>query len=115
MAADPPTAHFLSPCTPLSSPSPPTSNATARRVRRSPPQGIVGCFPWQAAVFFTLWLQLQGFASSTASAITATFGAGVAMVGRGAALLVPAAASLWTAVALGLPWSSMNAHTWVCS
>jgi hypothetical protein len=42
----------------------------------------VGCFPWQAAVFFTLWLQLQGFKSSTASMITATFGAGVAMVRR---------------------------------
>ncbi|KAF6251986.1 hypothetical protein COO60DRAFT_1555686 [Scenedesmus sp. NREL 46B-D3] len=41
-------------------------------------QGIVGCFPWQAMVFFTLWLQLTGFSDSTASLLVATFGAGVA-------------------------------------
>eukprot|EP00879_Flechtneria_rotunda_P007571 GHRR01007942.1.p1 GENE.GHRR01007942.1~~GHRR01007942.1.p1 ORF type:complete len:451 (+),score=151.73 GHRR01007942.1:1591-2943(+) len=41
-------------------------------------QGIVGCFPWQAMVFFTLWLQLNGFNDSTASLLVATFGAGVA-------------------------------------
>ncbi|WIA08614.1 hypothetical protein OEZ85_008043 [Tetradesmus obliquus] len=41
-------------------------------------QGIVGCFPWQAMVFFTLWLQLTGFNDTTASLLVATFGAGVA-------------------------------------
>jgi hypothetical protein len=46
-------------------------------------QGIVGCFPWQAVVFLTLWLQLQGFPSNIASAVTATFGAGVALVSFG--------------------------------
>eukprot|EP00879_Flechtneria_rotunda_P014283 GHRR01014921.1.p1 GENE.GHRR01014921.1~~GHRR01014921.1.p1 ORF type:complete len:482 (+),score=156.06 GHRR01014921.1:483-1928(+) len=45
-------------------------------------QGIVGCFPWQAMVFFTLWLQLNGFNDSTASLLVATFGAGVAGVRR---------------------------------
>jgi hypothetical protein len=43
-------------------------------------QGIVGCFPWQAMVFFTLWLQLTGFTDTTASLLVATFGAGVAGV-----------------------------------
>lgn len=43
-------------------------------------QGIVGCFPWQAMVFFTLWLQLTGFNDTTASLLVATFGAGVAGV-----------------------------------
>jgi hypothetical protein len=43
-------------------------------------QGIVGCFPWQAMVFFTLWLQLNGFSNATSSMLVATFGAGVAMV-----------------------------------
>lgn len=43
-------------------------------------QGIVGCFPWQAMVFFTLWLQLEGFSDRTASLVVATFGAGVALV-----------------------------------
>lgn len=43
-------------------------------------QGIVGCFPWQAMVFFTLWLQLTGFSDSTASLLVAAFGAGVAGV-----------------------------------
>jgi hypothetical protein len=43
-------------------------------------QGIVGCFPWQAMVFFTLWLQLTGFSDTTASLLVATFGAGVAGV-----------------------------------
>ncbi len=45
-------------------------------------QGIVGCFPWQAMVFFTLWLQLNGFTNATSSLLVATFGAGVAMVSR---------------------------------
>ena len=43
-------------------------------------QGIVGCFPWQAMVFFTLWLQLNGFSNATSSFLVATFGAGVALV-----------------------------------
>lgn len=43
-------------------------------------QGIVGCFPWQAMVFFTLWLQLTGFSNATSSLLVATFGAGVALV-----------------------------------
>jgi len=43
-------------------------------------QGIVGCFPWQAMVFFTLWLQLNGFSNATSSLLVATFGAGVALV-----------------------------------
>jgi hypothetical protein len=47
-------------------------------------QGIVGCIPWQAMVFFTLWLQLTGFSNSTASLLVATFGAGVALVSAGA-------------------------------
>jgi hypothetical protein len=46
-------------------------------------QGIVGCFPWQAMVFFTLWLQLTGFSDTTASLLVATFGAGVAGVRGG--------------------------------
>lgn len=43
-------------------------------------QGIMGCFPWQAMVFFTLWLQLNGFSNATSSLLVATFGAGVALV-----------------------------------
>ncbi|KIZ04451.1 hypothetical protein MNEG_3510 [Monoraphidium neglectum] len=76
-------------------------------------QGIVGCFPWQAAVFFTLWLQLQGFKSSTASMITATFGAGVAMgallggfIGDRMARRLPDSGRIFTAqfsVASGIP------------
>ncbi len=43
-------------------------------------QGIVGCFPWQAMVFFTLWLQLEGFSDIMASILVAMFGGGVALV-----------------------------------
>jgi hypothetical protein len=31
-------------------------------------------------VFFTLWLQLNGFSNATSSLLVATFGAGVALV-----------------------------------
>jgi hypothetical protein len=30
-------------------------------------QGVVGSLPWQAMVFFTLWLQLLGFSDLAAS------------------------------------------------
>ena len=43
-------------------------------------QGIVGCFPWQAMVFFTLWLQLEGFSNALSSVLVATFMSGVALV-----------------------------------
>ncbi|GBF89652.1 MFS general substrate transporter [Raphidocelis subcapitata] len=76
-------------------------------------QGIVGSFPWQAAVFFTLWLQLQGFPSSTSANIAATFGAGVAVgallggyIGDRAARRLPDSGRIFTAqasVASGIP------------
>ena len=76
-------------------------------------QGVVGCFPWQAAVFFTLWLQLQGFGSATAAAIAATFGAGVAggallggFIGDRMARRLPDSGRILTAqasVAAGIP------------
>jgi hypothetical protein len=76
-------------------------------------QGIVGCFPWQAAVFMTLWLQLQGFPAAVASVITATFGAGVAggallggYVGDRMARRLPDSGRIFTAqasVASGIP------------
>eukprot|EP00878_Enallax_costatus_P019399 GHUV01020468.1.p1 GENE.GHUV01020468.1~~GHUV01020468.1.p1 ORF type:complete len:515 (+),score=144.64 GHUV01020468.1:258-1802(+) len=76
-------------------------------------QGIVGCFPWQAMVFFTLWLQLTGFSDSTSSLLVATFGAGVAMgallggaVGDRMAKRLPNNGRVFTAqfsVACGIP------------
>ena len=73
----------------------------------------MGSFPWQAAVFFTLWLQLQGFASSTSANIAATFGAGVAVgallgghIGDRAARRLPDSGRIFTAqasVASGIP------------
>ncbi|KAK9866373.1 hypothetical protein WJX84_011358 [Apatococcus fuscideae] len=42
-------------------------------------QGIVGSLPWQAMLFFTLWLQLLGFSSFTASVLIAIFTLGCAI------------------------------------
>ncbi len=44
-------------------------------------QGIVGSLPWQAMLFFTLWLQLLGFSSFTASVLIAIFTLGCAIGG----------------------------------
>ena len=76
-------------------------------------QGIVGCFPWQAMVFFTLWLQLQGFSDLSASSLMAVFAAGAAVggwlggvIGDRMAALKPDAGRIMTAqcsVLSGLP------------
>jgi MFS family permease len=76
-------------------------------------QGIVGCFPWQAMVFFTLWLQLQGFSDFAASSLMAVFAAGAALggwlggvIGDRMAALRPDAGRIMTAqvsVLSGLP------------
>ena len=42
-------------------------------------QGIVGSLPWNAMVFFTLWLQLLGFSNFMASLLMATFAGGCAL------------------------------------
>lgn len=42
-------------------------------------QGIVGSTPWNAMVFFTMWLQLMGFSDFTASSLMAIFACGCAM------------------------------------
>lgn len=42
-------------------------------------QGIVGSFPWQALVFFTMWLQLVGFTDLAASSLMAVFTLGCAL------------------------------------
>jgi hypothetical protein len=42
-------------------------------------QGIVGSTPWNAMVFFTLWLQLLGFSDLAASVLMATFALGCAL------------------------------------
>ncbi|KAF8072654.1 hypothetical protein HT031_000314 [Scenedesmus sp. PABB004] len=83
-------------------------------------QGIVGCFPWQAIVFFTLWLQLNGFSDSTASLLVATFGAGVAggallggAVGDRMARRLPNSGRIYTAqfsVACGIPLTWLLLH-----
>jgi hypothetical protein len=39
-------------------------------------QGVVGSLPWQAMVFFTLWLQLLGFSDLAASSLMAVFALG---------------------------------------
>ena len=44
-----------------------------------PAQGILGSIPWNALVFFTLWLQLLGFTDFTASLLMATFTGGCAL------------------------------------
>ena len=44
-------------------------------------QGIVGSTPWNAMVFFTLWLQLLGASDFAASLITASFAVGAAIGG----------------------------------
>ena len=44
-------------------------------------QGIVGSTPWNALVFFTLWLQLVGFTDFAAAAVTASFAIGAAFGG----------------------------------
>ena len=43
------------------------------------PQGIVGSMPWNAMVFFTLWLQLLGFSDFVASVLMAIFASGCAL------------------------------------
>ena len=42
-------------------------------------QGIVGSTPWNAMVFFTLWLQLLGFTDYSASVLMALFAGGCAI------------------------------------
>ena len=42
-------------------------------------QGIVGTTPWNAMVFFTMWLQLMGFSDLTASTLMAIFACGCAL------------------------------------
>ena len=42
-------------------------------------QGIVGSTPWNAMVFFTLWLQLLGFSDYSASLLMALFAGGCAV------------------------------------
>ena len=42
-------------------------------------QGIVGSTPWNAMVFFTLWLQLLGFSDYSASLLMALFAGGCAI------------------------------------
>ncbi|KAK9902677.1 hypothetical protein WJX75_002341 [Coccomyxa subellipsoidea] len=42
-------------------------------------QGIVGSTPWNAMVFFTLWLQLLGFSDFAASLLMAVFAGGCAV------------------------------------
>lgn len=42
-------------------------------------QGIVGSIPWNALVFFTLWLQLLGFTDFVASLLMAVFAGGCAL------------------------------------
>ena len=42
-------------------------------------QGIVGSTPWNAMVFFTLWLQLLGFSDYSASLLMAIFAGGCAL------------------------------------
>ena len=42
-------------------------------------QGIVGSTPWNAMVFFTLWLQLLGFTDYSASVLMALFAGGCAV------------------------------------
>ena len=42
-------------------------------------QGIVGSTPWNAMVFFTLWLQLLGFTDYSASVLMALFALGCAI------------------------------------
>ena len=37
---------------------------------------MVGSLPWQAMVFFTLWLQLLGFSDLAASSLMAIFALG---------------------------------------
>lgn len=44
-------------------------------------QGIVGSLPWNAMVFFTLWLQLLGFSDFSASFMLALFHFGTALGG----------------------------------
>ena len=44
-------------------------------------QGIVGSTPWNAMVFFTLWLQLLGFSDLTAAVLMAVFATGAALGG----------------------------------
>ncbi len=44
-------------------------------------QGIVGSTPWNAMVFFTLWLQLTGFSNFAAAALMAVFAGGCALGG----------------------------------
>lgn len=41
-------------------------------------QGIVGSTPWNAMVFFTMWLQLMGFSDFAASSLMAIFACGCA-------------------------------------
>lgn len=45
------------------------------------PQGVVGTMPWNAIAFLTLWLQLLGFTSFSASVLSATFTLGVSAGG----------------------------------
>lgn len=42
-------------------------------------QGVVGSTPWNAMVFFTLWLQLLGFTDYSASLLMAIFAGGCAL------------------------------------
>ena len=42
-------------------------------------QGIVGSTPWNAMVFFTLWLQLLGFSDFAAALLMAVFAGGCAI------------------------------------
>lgn len=44
-------------------------------------QGVVGSLPWNAMVFFTLWLQLLGFSDFSASVMLAIFHFGTALGG----------------------------------
>lgn len=77
-------------------------------------QGIVGTTPWNAMVFFTLWLQLLGFSDFTSSALMAIFAFGCA-VGAFAGGLVgrtPDCAVVIQIVALSSPWMLRPLCTW---
>lgn len=78
-------------------------------------QGVVGSTPWNAMIFFTLWLQLLGFSDFTASGLVATFHMGCAIgaflggsIGDRMSVRFPNAGRIMTAqisVASGLPFS----------
>ncbi|EIE19976.1 MFS general substrate transporter [Coccomyxa subellipsoidea C-169] len=78
-------------------------------------QGIVGSTPWNAMVFFTLWLQLTGFSNFAAAALMAVFAGGCALGGLLGGYLGDYCARIWPergrimaaqfSVACGLPLS----------